>query len=341
MFLISVIITTFGGSLSLSRAIISVLNQTYSNFEIIVVDDNNDMSIERKKTEESMSQFKSFKNIKYIKHRNNLGGAGARNTGIHFAKGDFVAFLDDDDMYLSHRFENAIKAFERNNDIIGVCQEVVFSEYRKLTDISKSFKGETYLESNNLFVNQMYLGTGSNIFLKTEIVRSIMGFDVSFKRFQDLEFMIRVLKKGRVLIQENPLIIKEGNSGRIPNCENVKNSLNYFLFKFKDEISFLSDESQKEMLFNRYYYIFELSLVNEDINEFRKMVKKLKLSPMKSYLSFFTSKIKNYIKRNLSKKVFLKLENKKSLRKEEKLKKKLGDKTFESIKSEYEFLNKS
>ncbi len=67
--MVSVIITTYKGAKKLQRAILSVLGQTYSNVEIIVVDDNNPGTIERADTEKVMATFKKNKNIRYIQHK--------------------------------------------------------------------------------------------------------------------------------------------------------------------------------------------------------------------------------------------------------------------------------
>ncbi|MDZ7672413.1 MAG: glycosyltransferase family A protein [Halanaerobiales bacterium] len=73
----------------MENAINSVVNQTYKNIEIIVVDDNDSESNYRKKTEKIMLKYKNNYNIKYIKHLENKNGAVARNTGLKFSQGIF------------------------------------------------------------------------------------------------------------------------------------------------------------------------------------------------------------------------------------------------------------
>src|SRR5690625_2563800 len=97
--LVSVIIPTYKRPHMLARAIESVLNQTYINIEIIIVDDNSIESSYRKETIEFMRRYSEYNNILYVKHKENKGGSVARNTGIAIAKGKFVTFLDDDDEY--------------------------------------------------------------------------------------------------------------------------------------------------------------------------------------------------------------------------------------------------
>ena len=81
--LISVVIPTYKNRGGLVSSIESVLNQTYTNFEVIVVDDNSPTSMERGTTEQIMQQFVNNPKVVYIKHEKNKNGAAARNTGIN------------------------------------------------------------------------------------------------------------------------------------------------------------------------------------------------------------------------------------------------------------------
>ncbi|WP_394871551.1 glycosyltransferase family 2 protein, partial [Clostridium butyricum] len=114
MELVSVIITTFGVAKNLKRAIDSVINQTYSHFEIIIVDDNNPESFARKYTEKIISQYND-KRLNYIKHKKNMNGAVARNTGIKYSKGKYISFLDNDDFYILDRLDRCVSILRNNN----------------------------------------------------------------------------------------------------------------------------------------------------------------------------------------------------------------------------------
>ncbi len=121
--LITIIITTYKRSNLIENAIKSIINQTYKNIEIIVVDDNADNVDERRKTE---SIVKKYNNIIYIKNKKNLGGALARNEGIKRAKGKFIAFLDDDDEYTNDKIEKQYKLYkqhEKENIGLVFCNE--------------------------------------------------------------------------------------------------------------------------------------------------------------------------------------------------------------------------
>src|SRR5512138_1185650 len=94
--LVSVVIPTYNRAPLLERAIHSVLSQTYTNLEVIVIDDAS--------TDDTQDRIKNLQladiRIQYIRHDRNRGSQAARNTGIHAAKGKYVAFLDSDDEWL-------------------------------------------------------------------------------------------------------------------------------------------------------------------------------------------------------------------------------------------------
>ena len=107
--LVSVVIPTYSRNTTLCSAIDSVINQTYKNLDIIVVDDNPADSEWRQSTEELMEKYKADHRVRYLKNKKNLGGSGARNEGIKASKGEYIAFLDDDDEYLPEKIEKQLE----------------------------------------------------------------------------------------------------------------------------------------------------------------------------------------------------------------------------------------
>lgn len=109
--LVSVIIPTYKRTDALKAALESILKQTYENLEIIVVDDNGVGSKEQKSVEAIIEQYKENPKIRYVKNEKNMGGAAARNVGIEAAKGEYLAFLDDDDEYYPEKIEKQLQVF--------------------------------------------------------------------------------------------------------------------------------------------------------------------------------------------------------------------------------------
>jgi len=106
---ISVIIPFFDETNLLTRAINSVLHQTYKNFEIIIINDNPD------KKSEILEIKKKFNNklIKYIFNKRNIGAGLSRNKGIMVAKGKYIAFLDSDDFWNKNKLSNQINYMKK------------------------------------------------------------------------------------------------------------------------------------------------------------------------------------------------------------------------------------
>ena len=110
---VSVIIPTRNRYSFVPRAIQSVLNQTYQDFEVLVVDDASDDH-----TDEIVKGF-SDERITYIHHEVKRGGSAARNTGIKFSKGEFIAFLDDDDQWLPEKLQCQMHLLSNSPTVVG------------------------------------------------------------------------------------------------------------------------------------------------------------------------------------------------------------------------------
>jgi glycosyltransferase involved in cell wall biosynthesis len=111
---VSVIIPTYNRALFVGEAIQSVLGQTFSDFELIIVDDGSTDD-----TETVVAQFNDLR-IRYIRH-DNMGISGARNTGIRNARGQYIAFLDSDDLWLPQLLEVEVPILDQNPDVGVIC----------------------------------------------------------------------------------------------------------------------------------------------------------------------------------------------------------------------------
>lgn len=190
---VSVIIPTYHRSSSIGRALDSVLSQTLTEIEVIVVDDNGIETDEGQKTASVMKQYCLDSRVHYIRHETNMNGAAARNTGIKESKGEYISFLDDDDVYLPERLMKMSSLMDSLPDTYGAC----YSSYVKIMPNGKEQRSaET--ASGDVFVQalmrSLYIGSGSNLFFRKKTVDKVGLFDESFRRNQDLEYLLRVLK---------------------------------------------------------------------------------------------------------------------------------------------------
>jgi glycosyltransferase involved in cell wall biosynthesis len=193
---VTVIIPVYGVEKYITATVQSVLEQTYKNFELLIIDDASpDRSIE------ICQQFTDAR-IKII-HQANRGLAGARNTGIRYAQGEYLAFLDGDDLWSPQKLEKHITHLE-NSPAVGVS----FSRSTFIDEAGKSLG--TYQMPKLKEITTPYLlgrnpvGNGSAALIRREVFEAIkfqdnlygtvedFYFDEDFRRAEDLECWIRI-----------------------------------------------------------------------------------------------------------------------------------------------------
>ena len=195
--LVSVVIPTYKRPDSLDRAINSVLNQTYQNVEVIVVDDNNPDSEGRRLTESKMAPYLGNEKVKYIKHECNKNGSAARNTGARNSNANYLAFLDDDDEFYPEKIEAQVKRLEELPQEYAICYTAV--AYEKENGVIRYSKenreGDLFFDA---LTRNLSFQAGSNLFVRKGAFDSIGGFDETFRRSQDKEIVTRLLKHYKI-----------------------------------------------------------------------------------------------------------------------------------------------
>ncbi|OQX54719.1 MAG: hypothetical protein B5M53_05570 [Candidatus Cloacimonas sp. 4484_209] len=200
---VSVIIPTYNRAHLIRRAIQSVLNQTYQDFEIIIVDDGS--------TDDTEEVVKSFKNerIRYIRQEKNEGAAAARNTGIKMAKGEYIAFQDSDDEWLPEKLEKQMKILENASPDLGV----VYTSAWKVWDGKKIYeKSPTIMPYEGYICKDRIDLRVKGIFLQSALIKKrylleIDMLDESLPRYHDLDLFIRLAKRCRFYHLDEPLFI--------------------------------------------------------------------------------------------------------------------------------------
>jgi len=189
--LVTVVITTYKREAFLvERAIKSVLNQTYKNLEIIIVDDNPEFGDYSK----SIKNFsEKYSNIKYIKNDGNKGAQVSRNNGILASQGEFVAFLDDDDTWEPNKLEKQIPCFKGNVGLVFSNGYKIDENYNppKKTIYGLCFKKKVTFDEELLHDR---IGTTTQLVIKRSCFDKIGMFDVNLPARQDYEMCIRLCK---------------------------------------------------------------------------------------------------------------------------------------------------
>lgn len=204
--LVSVVIPTYGRSEMLERAISSVLNQTYKNVEIIIIDDNGLGTVQQKATEKILSEYIDKSSIVYVVHEKNAGGCAARNSGIRDSNGAFIGFLDDDDEWLPLFIEKHLEKMQDDAD-------VVYCNYYTTSDSSGKNRLKKYTDNKIGYVFD-YLLTGwcpsttSMFLVKKECFQKSGYFDESLQSFQDYDMWLTLAREHTFACCEEYLIVK-------------------------------------------------------------------------------------------------------------------------------------
>lgn len=276
--LVSVIIPTYKRSDKIERAIKSVVNQTYNNLEIIVVDDNANNLEEREKTRKIVQKYN---NINLIENQTNLGGAISRNVGIENSNGDYVAFLDDDDEYLCTKIEKQIKLLKdklKQNKNVGLiyCYKNIIDNNGKIKG-----KGEVNYEGNCLFEHMSKFIETTSTWLCTKEALYDSGLFENVKAHQDNTFLIKLLAKGYEVyrVPEELINFYEHDGEGITKINKKYIEYTKYLIEFKKKYYYLLTKEQIEKInYNDSIWLMSMYRVNKMPKEYCKELKKIIVS---------------------------------------------------------------
>lgn len=203
--MVSVIVPTYKRQPAMvKRAIQSILNQTYPNIEIIVVDDSPGDFEFRSMVKDMVNSLANDK-IRYVEHETNKGACAARNTGINISAGEYLAFLDDDDEWLSNKLEKQL--LKMSNPDVGLvyCRQKVVDEISKTITVDKRkfYSGEVF---DKLMVNN-FIGSTSFVLVRKKCLQKVGFFNMGLESAQDYEMWLRIAKEYEVDYVDEPLVI--------------------------------------------------------------------------------------------------------------------------------------
>ena len=218
--LVSIIMPSFNTGIFIKETINSVLKQTYTNWEIIIVDD-----CSTDNTDEVVASFKDER-IKYIKNEKNSGAAVSRNRALREAKGKWIAFLDSDDIWLPEKLEKQI-AFMENNGY-----DFSYTSYCQIDEQSiesgVTVTGPKKITKTGMY-NYCYPGC-LTVMYNAEKVGLIQIEDI--KKNNDYAMWLKVCKKADCYLLEETLAKYRKRSGSISNHSYTKLiKWHYILFR--------------------------------------------------------------------------------------------------------------
>ncbi|WP_157234834.1 glycosyltransferase family 2 protein [Methylosinus sp. LW4] len=197
--LISIVIPAYNREKEIKRSLISVLNQTYSNIEVIVVDDNShDNTIE-----EALSI--GDKRIKIVRHSQNKGASAARNTGIKSAIGQLIAFQDTDDVWLPHKLKKQLAVLQANPESkFGFGPFIRVSQDRVKVFGHLCHADEKAIINSIVRTNQV---SPQTVIADTAFMRQHGMFDCDFVRYEDWDLALRICRLTPIAYDPEPLAI--------------------------------------------------------------------------------------------------------------------------------------
>ncbi|WP_081958091.1 sugar transferase [Eubacterium sp. ER2] len=173
---VSVVMSSYRRSDTLRKALLSLASQTYKNFEVVLIDDNADSGW-TEKVRQIVDDMEGKITIKYIVNEENLGSSASRNRGIFMAQGEYITFLDDDDIYLPEKIERQLADLISTQADYGITDLFLYDENEKLIDKRvRSYIKDTDKKSLMRY-HLIHHMTGTDTFMfRTEYIRKIGGF---------------------------------------------------------------------------------------------------------------------------------------------------------------------
>ena len=262
--LISIIIPTFNRAHIIGSTLESVINQSLTNWECIVVDD-----LSTDSTENVVFKYSSLDaRIQFHKRpfSKEKGPSSCRNFGFEISKGDFIYFFDSDDILKSNALETYFNHFQYNTD-------AVVSKVEKVDSITKSFLGENMIKSQNLiedfFIHKVSFYVCGPMWRKSFLEQQPQLFDESLSNFDDWDFNLRMLYANPNLIYlDSPLVlyiqspnslkteVKKGNRKEIDSA---------FKARFKHLQLLINQNQENEHRFTKHIAQFYKKTVRQSL----------------------------------------------------------------------------
>jgi glycosyltransferase involved in cell wall biosynthesis len=203
--LVSAIIPTYNREHIIGEAVESALGQTYSNVEVIVVDDGS--------KDDTLERLKQFGDRIRVIRQANAGPAAARNRGIEESRGELIAFLDSDDLWLPEKIERQVTLLERAGESVPCCLCNILMKWnsgdRASFDIAwlrSSAEEGIWLNVDEVLATRSVL-FNQGIMIRRSVLDKIGMFDASIKYLEDVEFPLRLSLEGPWAFIKAPLVV--------------------------------------------------------------------------------------------------------------------------------------
>lgn len=295
---ISVVIPAYNAQEYIGDALVSVLEQTYAVFEVIVVDDGS-TDRTKKEIEEFQDKHKhGFFNpqteIHYI-YQDNKGPAAARNTGIQHARGNYIAFLDSDDLWYPQKLERQMALIGQSSYVMVYCD---MTHVENGEEVYRSYLHEVpykYFERGNIYENLLkenFIFTPT-VLVKKEVLLECQLFDEELMICEDYKMWLSIAKKYRIGFVDEPLVTRRRTEMNITQDRllYIQSGLSLFeeLMQYprhSKKNKQIVHERLQQYYYELGYYFWEQEMPREARKEFAKIDRN---SPLRSKAGYYTS----------------------------------------------------
>ena len=297
---ITVLMPVYNSEAFLNAAIESVLNQTFTNFEFLIVNDGS--------TDSSLDIITSYKDkrIKIKNNNQNTGITKSLNMGLNLAKGIYIARMDADDISRKDRLEIQYNYITKNPDtvLVGSWVTIINNKGQKLNEAHFN------CHFSDIF-GHMFLGNQfahSSVFFKKDVINNIGGYDNSFKSAQDYDLWFRVLeKKYKAANIPEFLVDYRDHNDNISNikksnqeyyaCLSIKNAYNNI---FNKKITIKNISLIRKYIFEKKHMsIWKLILIYYCLNKLKNSLKKIKIYDAANF-EFLNNLLTKFLKASIN-----------------------------------------
>ena len=239
--LVSIIIPAYNAGKYIRGSIKTILEQTYNNFEIIIVDDGSTDNTAQMVRDE----YQGDARIKLISQKNG-GVAVARNNGIRTAKGEYIAFLDPDDYYLPSKIEKEVKFLQDHPEFdIAYCNVKHFYD----DNLNELYQHQGKTPSGQVFENLLdgFFGQLNTVLIPKRILEKVGMFDENFRDSEEWDMFLRIARAGYTFgFLDEDLVRIRISSGSLSRYENQWKMKSHNLHVFEELNKSMSEEERKK-----------------------------------------------------------------------------------------------
>jgi glycosyltransferase involved in cell wall biosynthesis len=203
--LVSAIIPTYNRAHIIGEAVESALAQTYPNLEVIVVDDGS--------KDDTLARLQKFGDKIRVISQANAGPAAARNRGMEAARGEFIAFLDSDDIWLPEKTERQVDLLQRAGASVPCCLSNILMKWKAgdrlsfdIAWLKPEAEEGVWLNADEVLATRMVL-FNQGIMIRRDVLQKIGGFDEKIRYLEDVEYPLRLSLEGPWAFIRTPLVV--------------------------------------------------------------------------------------------------------------------------------------